>query len=114
MINIKKAIFGSRDCILGCQCDEHNDDKFVRMPRKKERMTKQKEHRSMMVGILVYILVLTVLAVTASVYAEDAEVLSGVALMDESEIPQDETLLKPKTASSGSGKGTMKNSGKGK
>lgn len=65
------------------------------MPRK-EKMTKQKEHRSMMVGMLVYILVLTLLCVTVGAVYEDGEILNGVSLMDDQEIEQDITLLKPK------------------
>jgi len=98
MINIKKAIFGST-CLLGCSCDEHNDDKFVRMTRK-ERMTKPKEHRNMMVGMMVYILVLTVLCATVNM-VEEGEILSAISLMDENEMEQDITLLKPKTGTSG-------------
>jgi hypothetical protein len=51
------------------------------MPRK-EKMTKQKEHRSMMVGMLVYILVLTVLSITVSAIVEDGDIIDAVGLIE--------------------------------
>jgi hypothetical protein len=84
------------------------------MPRK-EKMTKQKEHRSMMVGMLVYILVLTVLSITVSAIVEDGDIIDAVGLIEfeDEQIGQDVTLLKPKTAgSSGVGKKGKQNVGK--
>lgn len=109
MINIKKAIFGST-CILGCQCDAHNDDEFVRMPRKEKRMSKRKEHKNMMIGMLVYILALTVLCVIVHAVVEDGEVMSAISMVDEEEIAQDATLLKPKMGG-GSNSGVNKQTG---
>lgn len=77
------------------------------MPRK-EKMTKKKEHRSMMIGMAVYILVLTLLAVVVDTVIEDGEIMSAISLMDDEEIVQDATLLKPKTG------GTVKSSSGGK
>jgi hypothetical protein len=71
-------------------------------------MTKKKEHRSMMIGMAVYILVLTLLAVVVDTVIEDGEIMSAISLMDDEEIVQDATLLKPKTG------GTVKSSSGGK
>jgi len=62
------------------------------------------EHRNMMVGMMVYILVLTVLCATVNM-VEEGEILSAISLMDENEMEQDITLLKPKTGGSSGSSG---------
>ena len=62
----------------------------------------------MMIGMAVYILVLTLLAVVVDTVIEDGEIMSAISLMDDEEIVQDATLLKPKTG------GTVKSSSGGK
>lgn len=82
------------------------------MPRK-EKMTKRKEHRSMMVGMLIYILILTILCVTVGAL-EDGEFIDAVSLLDDEEFEQDATLLKPKTAVKTGSSGKAAKSGSSK